>query len=530
MLPRPPLLLFFIIIIILILLALHHGNHIASDSLPPPPPLYNPTTAPLASSLLDDADLSTLIPGCYIVVLHPHLGGLERHFARLQHRLEEVRGTVPADMGVEVFEIPGSQTRGEGHEGGQEKGKGDWKDKGDREGKGDGTWGGFIAYTAELPRIVYSALETLPDVAFIEPDRTIPLPPRRRLRGRVRAEMVKSREVVFGADFSPSSSSSSSSASSSFSASSASKPPPSPPVYLLSTGFSLPPSTLTSLYPHHFPPSSSSSSSSSRVRLGYNAALRSTDTDTHRIGTAITSILGSSHLGCTITSNITAIKIFDDAGLGSVSGLLSALAWVVRDMANAGNTDRGVVALGVGGSDVDGGRETVRGSRAVEWALEAVGELGAVVVRPAGGGIGVGSDFTDFTRRQRRRTRRRDIRVGIYPPDTSSPTPGPPASHKRQWWFQRIFLPTGNDRVWNLDADLLAPDTAVALNTNGAEHVVDGVEVSVAWVAGVVARVREEIGGMGVEEARERVIGRAWRGRPGGEGGEGRRGVVWGGK
>lgn len=439
----------------------------------------DPTTSPIASSLADDADLGSLIPGSYVVVLKP-TSSLDSHFANLSSLLSKLpEGTeVQEDLAIETFVIRA----------------------GEKQGQTAATAAtGFVAYAAELPEVVYDAVEMLDDVELIEPDRWFGMPERWQQRGRQRPGMVQSREIVLGPSKRENSGKSENghynydidetvlnSESSSSSSSS------SPPVYILSTGFHL---SSSAAYSRHFywSPTVRNYPLPPRVRLGYNAAISSSDLDPLRVGTGLASILGSPHLGCSPASsnNVTAVKIFDDSGRASISGFLSGITWAVTDAIKNGNVDTAVIVLGVG---------KVRRSRAVEMAIDAVWGMGALVVRPGDetwGAVGMETG----------------MRVGVM--------------ESTEMEGDRWRMVRGHNR-WRTKGgsvvDVVAPGTAAVVGSTGEEEVVDGREVAAAWAAGIALRIRSEDPKLGPDEVKKRIIGKAWRRR-------GRfRGVVWGGE
>ncbi|KAI5778306.1 peptidase S8/S53 domain-containing protein, partial [Geopyxis carbonaria] len=293
------------------------------------------TAGPHSASLAATADeLDGIIPNNFIVVLNAGVE-LDPHFNAILEAVSAVTNNPDEELSIEAYQMGG----------------------------------GFTGYAATLTAEALAVVSAHPDVNFVEPDRAITLP-RNAARMHPR-EMLLHSSPSWG--LGAISHLHGHSDSYTYSASAGRDTT----AYIVSTG-------VTDTHEDF----------GGRVNLGYNAAMSSSNADPLGYGTALAGLVCGTANGVAKQAHAIGIKVLDDAGRGTTSGVISGLAWAMADAAQKNALGASALLLGYGefttpalhaalSAAVAGGMATFAGSGDTGCANAAAPGAGVVLVGAA---------------------------------------------------------------------------------------------------------------------------------------------------
>jgi oryzin len=206
-----------------------------------------------------------------------------------------------------------------------------------------------------------------------------------------------------------------------------------------------------------------------RVEFGFSSTDDGSEADGVGHGTHVAGTIGGTKYGVAKKTNLIAVKVLDDQGSGTNSGVIAGIEWVVTDAQKRG-ASKSVANMSLGGGK----------SNALDQAVEAAIEEGVTFV------VAAGNENQD---------------AGNTSPAsvTSAITVGAIAEGDRRAEYSNY-----GDVV-----DVFAPGSEITsawIGSSDAEETIDGTSMASPHVAGLVAYLIALEGLEGPEEVRQRIL------------------------
>ncbi|KAL7272639.1 hypothetical protein RUND412_004540 [Rhizina undulata] len=87
-----------------------------------------------------------------------------------------------------------------------------------------------------------------------------------------------------------------------------------------------------------------------RASWGYNAVSGSSNTDGNGHGTHVSGTIASTTYGVAKLANLIAVKVLDDSGDGTTSGVIAGIQWAASDASSKGRLTNSVASMSLGGT------------------------------------------------------------------------------------------------------------------------------------------------------------------------------------
>lgn len=213
-----------------------------------------------------------------------------------------------------------------------------------------------------------------------------------------------------------------------------------------------------------------------RASWGYNS-VNTVNTDNFGHGTHVAGIIGAKTYGVAKKTNLIAVKVIGDDGLGAASGVLDGLNWALNDIVTKNRRPTAVINMSLGGP----------ASSVIDNAMTAVSNQGVLAVVAAGNENQLASNV--------------------------SPARAPTALCVGNINSNDTRAPTSN---YGSAVDIWAPGTDIVstwYTSDTATRTESGTSMAAPYVAGIVSYLRALEGPSIGPAARTRVLALATPGR-----------------
>ncbi|KNG50766.1 alkaline serine protease alp1 [Stemphylium lycopersici] len=213
-----------------------------------------------------------------------------------------------------------------------------------------------------------------------------------------------------------------------------------------------------------------------RASWGYNS-VNTVNTDNFGHGTHVAGIIGAKTYGVAKKTNLIAVKVIGDDGLGTASGVLDGLSWALNDIVTKNRRPTAVINMSLGGP----------ASSVIDNAMTAVSNQGVLAVVAAGNENQLASNV--------------------------SPARSPTALCVGNINSNDARAPTSN---YGSAVDIWAPGTDIVstwYTSDTATRTESGTSMAAPYVAGIVSYLRALEGPSIGPAARTRVLALATPGR-----------------